>query len=202
MDGSGRVREVLDFWFGDASSESEVAAQRMKVWFTKDPLFDQALRERFGALIESAGRGELDSWIEDPKSRLALVLVLDQFPRNAFRGTPRSFAFDGRAAAIAVDDLKRGDDEVLRRIERAFLYLPLEHAEKLELQELSVRAYGELLAEAPEEGKEIFQEYFKYAVAHREIIARFGRFPHRNAILGRASTPEEIEFLKEPGSSF
>jgi uncharacterized protein (DUF924 family) len=202
MDRRERVDDVLHFWFGEAATESEIVAQKMKSWFTKDAEFDRAIRERFLDSIEAAGRGELDDWIADPRSRLALVLVLDQFPRNVFRGTPRAFEFDSRAAAIAADNLKRGDDHVLRGIERAFMYLPFEHAENLELQETGLRAYDELLARAPEELKKVFQEYFKFAVAHRDIIARFGRFPHRNAILGRTSTPEEIEFLKEPGSSF
>jgi uncharacterized protein (DUF924 family) len=180
----------LGFWFGE-----KPGAQRAE-WFRKDAAFDALIRSRFGALHEAASRRELESWREAPLSMLALVVVLDQFSRNLFRGDPRAFAQDAYALECANQALARGDEAALLPVQRQFLYLPLEHSEDLADQERCVELMRTL--EAFPETKGLAE----WAEKHRAIVARFGRFPHRNTALGRASTPEEIEFLKQPGSGF
>ena len=172
---------VLRFWFDDHPGD----------WFVKNPAFDAEIRERFLALHEAAAAGRLAPWQEAPRSCLALVLLLDQFPRNLFRGAARVFATDTQARAAARAILARGWDQAMTQAERLFAHLPFEHSETLADQELAC----ELM-------KDFDEEQRRYAERHREIIARFGRFPHRNSILGRQSTPAELEFLKLPGSSF
>lgn len=177
-------QEILDFWFSP-----EVVA---KHW-DKDPAFDALIRQRFGAAHAEACAGRLEHWRGDAEGCLALVILLDQFSRNMFRGRPEAFACDPQARAVALDAIDRGLDLALPPERRAFFYLPLEHSEDLADQERCVALMQER-AENP--------DYVAYAEAHRRIIARFGRFPHRNDILERASTPEELAFLQEPGSSF
>jgi len=186
---------VLDFWFG-APTSSGYGSNRPE-WFRKDPAFDASIRDRFGPLIERALRGELEGWAGTPRGALAQVIVLDQFTRNVFRDTPRAFAGDARALQAARAMVGSRQDEALQPFERTFAYLPLEHAEGIEMQQESVRLYTRLAALDPGQASGL-----DYAERHRVIIERFGRFPHRNAILGRQSTPEEIEFLKTPGSGF
>ena len=182
--------EVLQFWFG------EPRGPRQKRWFEKDPAFDAEIRSRFLQLYEALARSEQGNWLEGATHCLARVVVLDQFPRNMFRGTARAFATDPLALQAARHALGRGYDRGLLPVERLFLYLPFEHSESLEDQELACELCRPLAA-FPET-----DDAYRYAVAHRDIIARFGRFPHRNAILGRPSTGEELEFLEQPGSGF
>ena len=189
------ARAVLEYWFG-APGAPEHGTQRT-LWFDKDDAFDREIAQRFGALIEQAMRGELDAWAARPAGALAQIIVLDQFTRNAFRDTPRAFAGDARALAAARALVEAQLDAALTPIERSFVYLPFEHAEGLEMQNEGVRLYTRLVAIAPEQASGL-----DYAERHRAIIERFGRFPHRNRILGRQSTPEEIEFLKTSGSGF
>src|SRR5690606_32287203 len=139
---------------------------------------------------------------ETPQGRLALIILLDQFPRNMYRETPQAFAFDAKARALTLEGLQAGDDQALRPIERVFFYLPLEHAEDLALQHRCVELFETLAASLPEETRKSFDGFTDFARKHRVIVERFGRFPHRNAILGRESTDEEIAFLRTPGSSF
>ena len=189
--------QVLDFWFGDGRSA------RFSLWFEKNDETDRTLRERFGDAVERAARGELDAWeAQGPRGRLALVVLLDQFTRNIHRGSPRMFENDERARAIARRALAAGDDAGFGPFEAAFLYLPLEHSESLPDQEESVRRFEALHARAPEAHREVTASFLDYARRHEEPIRRFGRFPHRNALLGRETTPEEAEFLKQPGTSF
>ena len=171
--------EVLSFWLGQPSER----------WFEKSPAFDDEIRRRFLELHERACRGELDDWRQDPRSCLALVILLDQFPRTMFRGTSQAFASDDRARACARSIVENGWHESMTPDERMFAYLPFEHSETIEDQELSIRLF---------EGN----ENLEWALKHHEIIRRFGRFPHRNAALGRACTPEELEFLKDPSAGF
>lgn len=178
--------DVLDFWF----------KRDRKFWFEKNPALDEEIRARFLPLFERAMRGELKTWHENSSSCLALVILLDQFPRNMFRGGARAFAADSLARDAAGVILKNGWDKTMTPDERMFAYLPLEHSENLADQERCLALMNEI-AVFPETA-----DLPKWAEAHRVIIRRFGRFPHRNAALGRASTPEEIEFLKQPGSSF
>ena len=161
-------------------------------WFERNADFDAEVAARFGAVYAAAAKGELAQWEAAPDCALALAIVLDQFSRNMFRDTPGMFASDPRALEIALEGIARGDDRELAEVERAFLYMPLMHSEDRAIQERSVALFTAL-------GR---AEQVKYAEMHRDIVARFGRFPHRNAILGRTSTPDEVEFLTQPGSSF
>lgn len=182
--------DVLAFWFGTGAERGE----RHKRWFDKDPAFDAELGRRFAPLYERL-HGSRD-WLETAAERLARVIVLDQFPRNMFRGTPRAFAADAAALQTARLALERGDERDLLPVEQLFLYLPFEHSEALADQKRACALFAPLEA-FPETA-----DALRYAEAHRDIIARFGRFPHRNAILGRESTPEELAFLAQPGSGF
>ena len=187
-----RAAEVLRFWFGDDAAYGKPR----KAWFEKNPEFDREIHARFLPLHERAAAGELDHWQSMPGECLALVIALDQFPRNLFRGEARAFASDARALATARRAIEAECDADMLPVERLFLYLPFEHSESLDDQWRSLALIGRL-APWPETA-----DVFPYAVRHWEIVRRFGRFPHRNAALGRASTPEEIEFLKQPGSGF
>ena len=191
--------DVIAFWLGPPGGSPLANAPR---WYKKDDAFDREVEERFGETLELAARGALDGWKTTPRGRFALVVLLDQFSRNVYRGTPRSFAQDARACEYALEAIDAGDEQELGIVERGFLYMPLEHAENLELQKRCVGAFERLLADAPAEFQKFAANQLDYARRHAAIIERFGRFPHRNAILGRTSTPEEIAFLKEPGSSF
>lgn len=182
--------EVLQFWFG------EPRGARRKPWFEKEPAFDAGIRKRFLPLYEALARGEHEDWLDEAGRCLARIVVLDQFPRNMFRGTPRAFATDLLALHAARHAVSRGYDHGLLPVERLFIYLPFEHSEALEDQERACELCHPLAAFAETD------DAYRYALAHRDIVARFGRFPHRNAILGRASTPEELEFLEQPGSGF
>jgi uncharacterized protein (DUF924 family) len=177
------LEEVLAFWFDPANRER---------WFERDPAFDAEIARRFAPSIEDAAAGRLDAFAGEPRGALALCVLLDQFPRNVWRGTPRAFAQDEAARRVADRAVAAGLDRGLPPEQRLFLYLPFEHSESLADQERSVALMAGL-GDA---------EWLDYARRHRDVIARFGRFPHRNEILGRASTPEEEAFLREPGSSF
>lgn len=185
---------VLAFWFG-TPDDAEFTKPR-RAWFTKDPAFDAEIRRRFGRLYEDALAGRCDHWRDDPQACLALILLFDQFSRNMFRDTPRAFAADPRALELARHAVAMGFDRRVPVVHRAFFYLPFEHSEDIADQHRAVALFE---AVDPHPGK---AEGIDYAVRHRDIIARFGRFPHRNAILGRESTAEEIAFLNQPNSSF
>ncbi|MHB1188311.1 DUF924 family protein [Thiobacillus sp.] len=193
---------VLAFWFGAPGSAVEVAGRQSKLWFGKSPANDQAVIERFAATLTAATAGQLDHWAHSPHGRLALVIVLDQFPHHIHRDQPQAFATDPQSLALSLAALESGEDRQLTPIERVFLYLPLEHAESLDIQARSVSLYERLAHEAAPDERALFDGFLDYARRHRDVVARFGRFPHRNAILGRPSTPDEIEFLKQPGSRF
>ncbi|WP_293776127.1 DUF924 family protein [uncultured Oxalicibacterium sp.] len=193
---------ILTFWFGTSKDDATTAEEKSKLWWSKDEHADQEIRRRFESSTEAVARGDLDDWAATPHGVLAMVLLADQFPRNMYRGLPESFAFDTLALRWTLHALERGMDNTLRPIERVFLYLPLEHSESLADQQRSVFLFEQLLREVPEEQKKTFAGFVDFAQRHRDIIARFGRFPHRNAILERESTAEEQAFLKQPGSSF
>lgn len=177
------IDQVHSFWFEESSE---------KQWFGKDPEFDRQIRERFGALVEAASQGKLEDWLDTPRGALAYILLLDQFTRNIHRGSGKAFAADAKARAAAIKALVDGYDQKIPDREKTFLYLPFEHSEELEDQERCVALFEAI-------GNDQLTDY---AVRHRDIIARFGRFPHRNDVLGRESTDAEQEFLKQPGSSF
>ena len=186
---------VLDFWFGEPGSDGYGTPR--KFWFAKEAAFDRRIEDSFGAVVERALRGGLDDWAAEPKGALARVILLDQFPRNLFRGDQRSFAGDPQALAAAGAAVGARFDAALPPFMRPFFYMPFEHSEALSMQNESVRLFVRLVAEAPE-----FEDMLAYARRHRDVIERFGRFPHRNAVLGRRSTDEELAYLAEPGSGF
>lgn len=188
-----QAREVLQFWFGDGPPFAD-----RPEWFRKSDAFDREIERRFAPLIEDALQDRLEAWAADPQTALARVILLDQFPRNVFRNTPKAFAGDALALAAARAMVSAGQDRELAPVQRVFVYLPFEHAEDTAAQDTSVQLFAALASEAPEAGA----GWLDYAKRHQVIVARFGRFPHRNAVLGRASTPEETTFLSEPGSSF
>ena len=196
------IETVLEFWFGADADDAAVAKTQAKLWWSKNVDIDSEIRRRFEDGVRAAAEGQLDDWAAIPRGALALIILTDQFPRNIYRDTPRAFTYDAKALGWCLDGLARRSDLQLRPIERVFFYLPLEHSESVAHQERSVRCFEELFAAVALEQKQGYAEYLDFARRHRDIIARFGRFAHRNKILGRESTPEEIAFLAEPGSSF
>ena len=177
--------EILDFWFVETSPVQ---------WFQKSDVFDDMVRERFLPLYNMAKDGLCDSWMTDADGHLALIILLDQFPRNMFRGMPQAFETDARALEVARKAISLGLDQVLTQIKRRFIYLPFEHSENMEDQEKSVELFETMKEEDP--------LGYEYAIRHLRIIEQFGRFPHRNEILGRKSTDAEIEYLSQPGAGF
>lgn len=192
-----KAQDVLDFWFlpRDAAGYGQARPE----WFRKDPAFDAQIRERFGAAIAQAIAGGLREWDIDhgAQGTLARILVLDQFTRNAHRDTPGAFAGDTLALAAARQLVDSGADRTLEPQQRAFAYMPFEHAEDARMQQCAVDLFTQLAGE-----HQGFDEMLDYAHRHRGVIARFGRFPHRNPILGRASTPDELQYLSQPGAGF
>ncbi len=196
-----RLTQVHRYWFGDSDSDLEIIRQKGKLWFGKDDQVDHSIREQFSDLITLAANQRIKMDGLDPHLQLAVILLLDQFTRNIYRNDPGSFSSDHLALSLAKDLLSRSGN-LLRPIEKVFLYLPFEHSEELDDQEKSVALYRSLHESVAENLQEAFVGFFDYAVRHHDIIVRFGRFPHRNMILGRHSTPEEISFLSQSGSSF
>lgn len=186
-----RAQAILDYWFGPP--ESGLYGTYREHWFRTPQAVDFEIRENFLDCYEAAERGECDDWIGDPQSALALTVLLDQFPRNMFRGTARAFALDPKALSIAKHIVGEGWDLAMTPVERLFVYLPYEHSEAMEDQETVMRLFRSM----PECEKK--QDWIDFAEKHKVIIDRFGRYPHRNEMLGRESTPEELEFLTEGG---
>jgi uncharacterized protein (DUF924 family) len=201
------ARGIREFWFGHLPLSAEGFNRRLRFWFGGEtpPLRerrDEQIRARFGALLERAAAGELAAWADGPRRRLSLIILLDQFPRHMFRGSARAFAYDAQALALTLSGMQSAADAALDVVERIFFYMPLQHAESREVQDESVAAYRQLLREAPQELYGPFEAALRSAENHREIIERFGRFPHRNRTLGRESTSEETEWLRTGGESF
>ena len=184
---------ILDFWFEPAHAAH---------WFAADAWFDEQIRRRFGAEVEAAAQGQLDDWAAEPASWLALLILLDQFPRNLYRGSARAWKADVKAQRVALSGLDDGFDQSLPPLQRVFAYLPLEHAEDMRLQQRSVALFETLLAQVGADERERFGDFLDYARRHREVIVRFGRFPHRNAALGRTNTLDEASYLAQPGAGF
>jgi len=189
------MEAVLSFWFGPLGPEGIPAERSVRRWFAGGPKFDEECCETLGDDVAAALRGERDTWAGTPPGRLALVLLLDQLTRNIHRGTPRSFAGDERALALAAEAVSIGEDGSLRPIERYFLYMPFEHAEDAAMQRKAVELFEGLLGAAPAAAVGIFEKGVEYARRHEAVIELFGRFPGRNAALGRSSTPQELAFL-------
>ena len=193
---------LLDWWFGSSGSASEVATQKGRLWFGKRDSQDLEARERFGGWTGQALAGGLTEWMQCPEGWLALVLLLDQIPRMIFRDTPKAFAGDLRAQKLVAQGIAADYERQLQPIQRVFIYLVFEHSENLAVQNEAVSRFMALLAEQPEAERVVFADNLDYAERHQKVIAQFGRFPHRNAVLGRESTVEELEFLSKPGSRF
>jgi uncharacterized protein (DUF924 family) len=202
---NAQAQAVFDFWFQPPAGQPADAPR--PEWFKKDDAFDREIATRFGAQIERALEGGLHAWdAEGPQAALARILVLDQFTRNVYRGTPLAFAGDHQALQAALDMVDAEEDLALPPLQRAFVYMPFEHAEDMAMQERAVALFTRMVnaetgAASVAVGKGI-AGMLDFAERHREVIRRFGRFPHRNAILGRTSTPDEVEYLKQPGSGF
>ena len=190
-----RAEAILTFWFGKPQDNQAYCEERLRLWFGRDPQFDQEIRDRFTNDYQLAAERRLMDWQETPRSALALVILLDQFPRNMFRADPRAFATDPLAREVATLLVQTGADRQLLPVERMFVYLPFMHSENLTHQQQSVALFQQLAQERS------YLDSLSYALGHKETIERFGRFPHRNATLGRPSTAEEREFLQQLESS-
>jgi len=203
-----RAAEVREIWFGRAPLGAAALSRRMAFWFGSDESEaarrerDRALGARLEPLVIEAAQGKLASWAASPRRRLSLILLLDQLPRSLYRGTPRAFTTDRQALELTLSGIQSGADGALTVPERIFFYMPLQHAESLEAQDESVAAYRRLLEETVEELRPQLAQVLEYAEAHRSLIERFGRFPHRNRILGRPTTVEEQAYLASRPESF
>ncbi len=202
------ARKVREFWFGKLPLSAESLARRMQIWFGRNitpeqqQRLDNTIRSHFEPLVRQAMAGDLAAWADGPRRRLSLILLLDQFPRNIYRGSARAYAGDEQALALALSGMNSAADAALSPVERLFFYMPLQHSEARDMQDEAVAAYRRLLTEAPDALEDIFRSALDYAERHRAVVNRFGRFPHRNRILGRPSTPEERTYLKEGGEDF
>jgi len=194
--------ELLSFWFGQKPQRVGDVKQRMGTWFGSDRDLDRQIDLQFGDLAAAAAGGKLDEWAAQPRTRLALILALDQLPRNIHRGDALAFAQDNKALALTLDGMSTGMDKELADLERMFFCMPLQHSEDLEIQDTAVAAYEQLALDAGTLTKSALASALDFARQHRDLIARFGRFPHRNALLGREPAREEIEFLESGGATF
>ncbi len=190
--------DVLDFWFNEKLSVKE----KNRLWFGGGEKVDAVIRSRFGATVVSAAEGRLSDWVNEANSCLALIILLDQFTLNIYRGQALSFELNVKALPMAIDAIRKGFDQRVPRERRTFFYLPLEHAENKEAQSESVSLFRKLRDESPSEERDVFDGYLRYAILHQEVIERFGRFPNRNEVLGRPSTADEDRYLREEGSPF
>jgi len=197
-----RIQEILRYWFGDLKTDSDLPEDKSKIWFRGGKKTDDFIRKHFQNDIHSAAQNKLDDWKNAPQGCLALIILLDQFPRNIYRDFPESFAQDAKALELSLWGIKRGYDVLLKPIEKSFFYMPLIHSEDRSIQTQSLHYFKHLTEEAPQAIQAYMKNGYDYAVRHAEIIERFGRFPHRNEILGRESTSEELQFLEGPNSSF
>lgn len=190
------IRQIHAFWFGHLGEDGMPPSDRSRLWFRADRKTDDSIRQRFGALLDQAARGELKGWAQTAQGRLALILLCDQFSRNIYRGTAAAFAHDERALTLCTEGIERAHDRQLRPIERAFFYMPMEHCEQLSMQERCVRHYEQLLQDVPPATASRLRSFLQHAHDHRDIVRRFGRFPHRNRVLERPSTAAEADFLR------
>lgn len=195
------LKAILDFWFGEIKDGLTVE-DRNKFWFMPNADVDNTIRDKFEDLVRQAGSGKLKSWEGTPRGNLALIILLDQFTRNIYRGKPDAFKYDSIARRMCTEGIKNGTDKKLEIIERCFYYLPLEHSENLEDQDRCVKLFEELLVRVGKSKITLIKNSLDYAVLHRSIIEEFGRFPHRNKILNRESTKQELDFLLKQGNKF
>ncbi len=197
-----RIQDTLSFWFGEPEETAAYFKTRQRLWFRKSAETDAAIGAQFGDTLIAAAAGRCDDWATTLRGRLALIVVLDQFSRNLRRGQPAMFAQDAKALALALEAIDADQERSLPLAMRMFFYMPLEHAENEALQDRCVALFTQLWDDAPEPARPLVADFKRYAEMHRDVIRRFGRFPHRNAILGRQDTAEERAFLTQPGSRF
>jgi uncharacterized protein (DUF924 family) len=195
-------RLILDFWFGNSADDVQIFEQKSSLWWRKDEELDREIESTFSAALESLIAGQLTAWKQDAESLLAMIILADQFSRNIYRNKAKAFAQDELALALSLEGLESRIDLKLGIVQRIFFYMPLEHSESMSMQDRSVEMFEQLCESATEDVRQEIIGNLDYAIKHREVIEKFGRFPHRNAILGRDSRPEEIEYLKQPGSGF
>ena len=197
-----RIDAVIAFWFREQELSAPQIDNRLDIWFGSDPAFDHEIKENFADDVEKASEGKLDHWASEPRGRLALILLLDQFRRNIFRDTPDAFAKDTVALKLCVEGAMQKKDKGLTPIQRAFFYMPLQHAESRKVQAKSVELFSKLASAVSPTFQETFLTMAQFAELHRDIIDRFGRFPHRNKMLGRDNTPDEDVFLAGESPEF
>lgn len=197
-----KIHSILDYWFADVATDITALPERSALWWQKNADNDAYITEHFSKDVELALAGELDFWAQTATGRLALIILCDQFTRTIYRGAGKAFAGDAKALQLAIEGIEKQHDQELDVFQKVFFYLPFEHSEDSQMQERSVALYLELKNSAPESLQEAVDGFYQYALAHKKIIDQFGRYPHRNEQLGRDSTAQELEFLKQPGSSF
>ena len=199
---TNRIEDILEFWFGAFPTPYTADVSKADMWFKNGSAYDSEIFIKFRVDYDKAINGELDHWLDSYRGRLALIILLDQFSRHIHRGSAESFAQDEKAQALCIDGIGAGDDCRIHAIERSFYYLPLEHAEDIEKQNLSVKAYRQLVEDVPEQYRKAFEVTLSFAKSHHYVIEKFGRFPELNEILGRESTAEELEFIASGKYSF
>jgi uncharacterized protein (DUF924 family) len=196
MEHKEKVDAIVQYWFGESEGNIVPSKHMLHIWFDAEPKIDAEIKEKFLGEYQKTTRGEYSNWEDYPRSCLAQIIVLDQFSRHIFRNTPQAFAQDQKALDLCLRGIERQHDHLLSLLERAFFYFPLMHAEGLEMQAFSVRAFQMLVNLAFPETRGTFEKFLEYAVRHYEAVRQFNRFPQRNAIFGRESTPQELEYLK------
>jgi len=196
------IDSVIRYWFGESNLSTDINAEKKRFWWSKNNEVDAEITDRFSELVETVASGELDHWNESESGLLASIICTDQFPRNIYRGQSRSFSYDQIALRFAKQAVAMGFDRKLTLIKRVFIYMPFEHSEEISHQQQAVQLMQSLLDQSAVEEEDMFVGFLNFAKRHHDVIAEFGRFPHRNEILGRESTEEEVEFLQQPGSSF
>mgnify|MGYP000353064763 FL=1 len=204
------AQTVLDYWFGEEAADGsmpprsaqQIAKQQSKFWWSKNESIDADIRQRFEPVLKALLTGHYSSWLSSPQGRLAAIIVLDQFSRNMYRENAQAFSQDSLALYWTLEGIRQGDDKKLTPLQRVFFYLPLEHCEQPNMQNLAIEKFTQLGEDAPASFTELAKGFVSYAHQHQEVIARFGRFPHRNALLNRISTAQEKDYLAQPGSGF
>ena len=205
---SMEAKTVLDFWFGNDAEQAqprsaqEISKQQSKLWWSKNEAIDLDIQQRFEPTLKALLTGHYPSWFETPQGRLAAIIVLDQFSRNMYRSHAQAFTQDSLALHWALQGIRQGEDKKLTPLQRVFFYLPLEHCEQMNMQNLAIEKFEQLASDAPASFADLANGFVDYAHQHQQVIARFGRFPHRNQLLNRTSTPEEEDYLAQPGSGF
>jgi uncharacterized protein (DUF924 family) len=197
-----RIDQILSFWFREQELSAPQIDRRMDIWFGEDPAFDEAIMVGFEDDVEAASNGRLDHWAEEPRGRLALILLIDQFRRNIHRNTAKAFSHDKLALKLCVEGAVKKKDKGLTPIEKVFFYMPLQHAESVKVQAKSVELFNKLAESVSPTYRETFLTVAQFAELHKDIVDQFGRFPHRNKLLGRENTPEENEYLAGDSPDF